>query len=167
MDVVTTEKQSPRLETTGDERLDALCRMAWDLCRMNPAMSVVDYGAGSGFAANWFASHGMLAMAVDEDPNTFDARYQSNVSFACCKIHDGYFIPATHFAFCSDVLNHMEPHEAELSLEAIAHRTADRSFFFLPDSNFQEWNDRLSKYFSVIAAEHRGNDCYFVASRKG
>lgn len=100
---------------------------AWLVCEMWNGKTLIDYGAGPCRAAKWFQDKGLSVLAIDIADN---AREHDDVPFVKACLWDlPREIPASDYAFCTDVMEHIPPAHVATVLNEIAARTTIAAYF--------------------------------------
>lgn len=102
------------------------CERAWRVCEMVPGETLIDYGAGPCRASLWFQNRGLDVLAIDIADN---ARETHEVQFLKACLWDlPEQVPASDFAFCCDVLEHIIPEKVDDVMVSMADRTKKSAY---------------------------------------
>jgi len=107
---------------------EALVGMAIEALGIGPCDYVIDYGCGSGRAAQHLARVAAAVTAIDIAPNCLDPDVDVDFVTACLWDLPPDIGPAD-IAFCADVMEHIPPHKVSAVIESIAQHTTRGAFF--------------------------------------
>ena len=114
---------------------EPLVDLAYDIMECKPGEMLTDWGCGCGRPAAKFRVKGLRVMGVDIAHNCLDENL-----IGAFKLHVGclwnIMIPKAHYAFCTDVLEHIPPTYVDDVLRNIRASTTKAAFIqvcVLPD----------------------------------
>lgn len=93
-------------------------------CREGDSLN--DYGSGPARATKWFQDQGMSVLGIDIAPNAAETDVPIQIA---CLWDMGGDVPASDFAFCCDVMEHLPPDTVDLVIREIAGRTRRGAWF--------------------------------------
>lgn len=156
------------------------CERAFNLCGMKAGDTLIDYGAGPCRASLWFQNRGLDVLAIDIADN---ARETHEVQFLKACLWDlPEQVPASDFAFCTDVMEHIIPEKVDDVMVSMADRTKKAAYFRIatrPDKmgplllgkplhltvkGGEWWREEVGKSFAhVEVVENTGRDVMLLA----
>lgn len=97
------------------------CERAFTVLGMYQGESLIDYGAGTGRATDWFRSQGLSVVAVDHVPNAIEFPDVPFVEASLWALPES--LEPSDWGFCCDVLEHIPPKKVADVMQAIADRS--------------------------------------------
>jgi SAM-dependent methyltransferase len=109
-----------------ERALESFDDMDMELIDFKYQPSVCDYGCGEGWSVQFFTDAGYKAWGVEHAKNAVKAA--GILVYEEC-LWDMTHLPASDYAFCCDVMEHIPPNKVNLVLSQIAWRTRRLAWF--------------------------------------
>lgn len=153
-DMWRAAREAPPL-STGEQHIDQFI----ERCGITPGTGVIDFGCGTGRAAQKLHSMGVVVLGIDRAAYCLDR----NVTIPFCEslLWSLPEIPAADWGYCCGVLEHMLVDHVHDVIAGIASRVKQGAFFSvcLSCRSTDEWLNEIGQHFPSV--EHA--DGVFIA----
>jgi hypothetical protein len=169
-----------------DDHVSAHAAAALERCRPAAADSLIDFGAGAGYASAHFIDAGMRVLAIDIASNAMDRRLTPRVPRLIGSLWDLPVTLTADWGFCCDVMEHVPPERVDDVLAVIRESTRRSTYFCIslrPDGcgrlidatlhltvrPWEWWRARVGRrWASVEVLDHEpGERVVFIAHGRG
>lgn len=187
MDAVSTRERAKyekmwALPAYRDDDATAHAQAARAALPMRPGESVIDFGAGAGYASAALLDAGYRVLAVDIAANALAPAIAARVPLLLASLWDLPVAIAADWGFCSDVMEHVPPDRVDDVLATIRRATRRATYFSIslrPDGcgvligealhltvqPLDWWTARLSRQWAAVRVLRHtpGDRAVFIA----
>lgn len=168
-----------------DDHATAHARLAFETLEIHSGESLIDFGAGAGYASRWFLDAGVRTLAIDIAANAMAPEIAMRVPLLIGSMWDMPVDLSADWGFCCDVMEHIPGDRVDDVLKFVRRSTRRSTFFSIslrPDGcgrligdalhltvrPLEWWMERFAPYWNdVRVLRHEpGMSVDFVASNR-
>ena len=112
-----------------DDHVTVQARLAFLTQGMRPGDSLIDFGAGAGYASRWFQDAGVRVLAIDIAPNSMAPDIAAHVPLLIGNLWDMPIDITADWGFCCDVMEHIPTDRVDDVLRTVRKSTRGSTFF--------------------------------------